>query len=367
MVALLRQTVKQSRIGLDLSATAVRAVQLRRAGDRWLIADLVETRRQAAPAAEDAAATSQWILECVERGAFKGRRVVASLCPPDIELHAIELPNLATYPQDELDDIIHWEIKRLASPALEEIETAHWPIPHGTGRAPNVIGIAAAQSTVSRLTTACQLAGFECTRIDVHPAALTRAGLHLHAFGPSDIWGVLELGARQSRLVLCLGETPVLARSAGPGGQTWSKRIADEMKLSEDAAEVHKCDHGIAPSARGVRQSGEGQAPSRELAAMLFAVLRPTLAKLVEEIERSYSYVLSCYPKGRAADLILCGGGACMAGLVEYLGKHLGIPVRRPGDYLKTPTCRLMVDGGGRVPLEHGLAAVGLALEASAP
>ncbi len=328
---------------------------------------MVETRRAAAPEKEDAAELSQWIMECIERGTFKGRRVVAQLGPPDIELHAIELPSLANYPENEVDDIVHWEIKRLASSSLADVETAHWEIPHGAGRAPNVIGIAAAHTAVNRVSQACHLAGLECTRVDVGPVALNRAGLYLHEFGPAEVWGVLDLGARQSRLVLCLGETPVLARSAGPGGHVWSQRIADEMKLSWDAAEVHKCDHGIAPSSRGVRQSGDGPTPSREVAAMLFGVMRPTLAKLVDEIERSYSYVLSCYPKARAADLILCGGGACMRGLAEFLGKSHGIPVKRPGDYLNAPGCRLGLETESRVPLERCLTAVGLALEADVP
>jgi Tfp pilus assembly PilM family ATPase len=153
----------------------------------------------------------------------------------------------------------------------------------------------------------------------------------------------------------------VLVRNAGSGQHVWGERIADALQVSVDAAEVHKRDHGIAMTGRGVRHGSE-HTPSRELASILLSALRAELNDLASEIKRSYEYVLGCYPGRRAADLVLVGGGATVKNLPEYLGEALGIPVRRASDYLGKESCRLQHVSGKRFPLEKLACAVGLAI-----
>jgi Tfp pilus assembly PilM family ATPase len=211
---------------------------------------------------------------------------------------------------------------------------------------------------------------------------------------------VLDLGERQTRLVLCLGNVPVLARTAGTGGLAWTERIGRELQISPKAAEVHKREHGIALTGRGVRQSspaaveevsgtpklagpatdpdprldhsprrehaasrdlkGESassapeahaSAPRAQLSSLLLGCLRSELTAIAAEVKRSYEYVLSCYQspgsegKRSPADLILVGGGAAMRNLPEFLRFALGIPVRRASDYLRDEPTRLRCSG----------------------
>jgi len=375
---MLTLTPKRSRltcIGLDVSATAVRAAQLRRAGDVWTVVHAGESRRaSAAPDTGDgngdASSIEQGIRDCIQRADFRGRQVICALCPPDIDLHALGLPDLSAQPENQVDDIVHWEIKRLTSPETGEIETSHWRLPEGTRGSPNIIGVATSQASVALLSQRCRGVGLDCIGIDASPCALARAASTLAPREQTDVWGVLDLGHRQSRLLICMGHTPVLARSAGSGGEEWTQRLAEELKLSDEAAEVHKCDHGIAPSRRGARREPAPGAPRSELASILFGVLRQTLTKLVAEIERSYSYVLGCYPSGVARDLIIVGGGAATHQLPEYLGDNLGITVRRASSYLVDSPCRLRCDIGSgtgdspvREPFERYMTAIGLAME----
>jgi Tfp pilus assembly PilM family ATPase len=179
------------------------------------------------------------------------------------------------------------------------------------------------------------------------------------------VWGLLDLGHRTARLVLFLGEIPVLARSFDAGGADWTKRIAEWFGISEESAAVHKHDYGVAdPTTADVPQ------PAGDLGGMMRGALRPQLQNVTMQIERSYAYVLQCYAKSSAGELVLAGGGSALKGLAEYLADKLGIPVRRGEDLLGEAGSRLRdgrPESERRVPLGELAGAIGLAIGTETP
>ena len=131
----------------------------------------------------------------------------------------------------------------------------------------------------------------------------------------SEIWGMLDIGHRQSRLALCVENVPVLVRDTGPGGDAWTERIATSLSISHRAGEIHKIEHGIATGQR--ERAGDGAATD-ELATMILGILRGDLTEMATEIKRSYEYVLSCYPNRQIADLVLTGSGALLKNLPAF-------------------------------------------------
>ena len=207
--------------------------------------------------------------------------------------------------------------------------------------------------------TACAHAGLTCTRIDAAAAALCRFGHRLHQSSPDIVWGLLDLGHCQTRLILCVDDVPVLIRQAGAGGAAWTQRIADALQISAKAAEVQKRDVGIALTGRGLRADA-ASAPTTELGSILTGILRSDLHEIAGEVKQSYEYVLSCYPGRQAADLILVGAGAATRNLPEYLTSALGISVHRASAYLEHESCRWHPSLGDQNRLEDFALAIGL-------
>ncbi|MCC7292050.1 MAG: hypothetical protein IT449_08330 [Phycisphaerales bacterium] len=380
-----------SRIGLDIGATAVRAVQLAFDGRRWTVRHKAEAPRRRTREAEPAslkkgqepshpvppgAASSLGaeIEMCLAQAPFRGKRAAVGLSAPDIELLTLDLPPRGEQSLADFEQIVRIEVQRLATRNQSPLEIACWSLPKGTGRSPTAIGVAAPGDLVREMADVCHAAGADCETIDASACALVRAALVMIGPREGQLWGVLDLGERQTRLAVCLGDTPVLVRSLGDGGRGWTRRLAEELKISEDAAEVHKCDVGIEPSTRGVRRTGSADpqliahpdgAARKELGAILFGALRGSLGRLVTEIERSYSYVLSCYPAAKPLDLLMTGGGASMRGLMGFLGESLGIGVRSLGEGGSAEECRLSFGhaSGGAASCDRFSTAIGLALE----
>lgn len=397
---------RRTRIGLDIGASGVRAVELTGKPDGYVVTcaaccerprisgDKIVQHPPEAPGSPDPRLLAQHIENCLRQTGFRGKAVAVALAPPDVEFHTLELP-AATLRAGEHDvaQIIHFEVERLMTQPLTHdgrpatrggetassvkdrpqagVETRHWRLPEtldaakeaASRPAPNAIGAGAAHEVIKRTIEACSRAGLTCSTLDTTATALSRFGAVLKDRPPDQIWGVLDVGARQTRLVLCLADTPVLVRTAGAGSRAWTQRIADALQVSIQAAEIHKRDHGIALTGRHLRAPTDDGSRS-ELASLILGALRADLNDLAAEVKRSYEYVLSCYPGNQAADLILCGGGSRLHNLPEFLGNTLGISVLRASSYLERESCRLSRRAGSEpnAPLEILAVAVGLAI-----
>ena len=359
-----RVRCRTATIGLDLGNHTVRAVQVTASSDARAVYRVTRCDRRGLghDAPRPPRPASEAVRQCLQGADFRGRRVSTALDSPDIEIHALELPAAVSGQRpDELAGAIHWEIERLASHMGAEVETRHWLLPPTSASAPNAIGAAVRRGTVMETVDACAHAGWTCIRIDAAAAALCRFGHRLHQWSPDIVWGLLDLGHRHTRLVLCVDDVPVLVRDAGAGGSGWTQRIADALQISAKAAEVQKRDIGLALTGRGLRPD-VASVPTTELGSILTGILRSDLHEIAGEVKRSYEYVLSCYPGRQAADLILVGGGAATHNLPEYLTSALGIGVHRASVYLERESCRWHPSLGEPNRLEDFALALGLTI-----
>ena len=357
---------KKTRIGIDLGSAGIRAVQLQQLGDTWEVVRIArsEAGQPGDPKlGSDPTHRAERLKLCLRGEQFRGRAAAAAMQPPDVEFHPLELPEAVTEPNnDEARDIVRWEFSRLMKAAPEKIEVDYWLLPKAQALGPNAIGVGARRQPVADLLALCRSVGLTCVCVDATATALQRFGLHLNRWKPRDVWGILDLGFHRSRLILSVGTTPVLTRDVGPGGQTWTKHIADTLQVSVKTAEVQKREHGIALAGRGVRSDND-EPPTTELAGIIFGALRGHLAELAAEIKRSYEYILSRYGVPEAGDLVLVGGGACLERLSEYLAVSLGIPVKGAGEYLRQPDCAVRFASTQGLDLERLAVAIGMTLE----
>lgn len=349
---------RKTAIGLDLGATGTRCVQLQREGSTWRVADWLEHETRAESVFD--LGVENGLRRHLKSAEFSGRRCACGLSSPDVESHSIELPKLAPDKRVDPKEIIQFEIRRISAMDAAELQVAYWTLPAAKGRTAGAIGVAAMRSRILRLLNRVKEQGLECDRVDLSACGLVRFLHLLRESSSSAIEGILDLGDRQTRLILCVDRIPVLARSVGEGGAAWTRRLAEALKISPEAAEVHKRDHGIVAKRKGTRQDAARGAFSAELAVIQFGVLRDVLQKLVREITKSYSYVLSGYAERKPGELLLTGGGARMPHLDEFLGEHLGLGIAHAQDWAAERSSRLSVGNEVGSRLHRLAAAIGL-------
>ena len=361
---LINRRRRVSHIGLDVGQCGLRTTQLLRRQECWNLARTgrVDRPRRTGDEASSAPVSADLVRRATRQSSFGGRKVVACLSPKDVEYHSLSLPPaLLDGAREQVAQAAQFEVSHLMTMDDDRAQICHWLLPAAMGEMANAMGIAARHDSCTEHHELISRAGFHCIALDADACALSRFGSLLKPRGENAVWGVLDLGATATRLVVCVGDTPVLVREVGPGGAQWNGALAEALHISEAAAEVHKKDHGIALSSRGVRQ-GESTVPAGELAGIVFGVLRADLKKLAGQIKRSYEYVLSRFPQGKAEDLVMVGSGALMPNLDQYLADTLGIVARRASAYIGEPSCRLQCSLSKRDTLEEFAMSVGLAL-----
>lgn len=354
---------RRSSVCVDYGAAGVRAVQLRAGGDRWVVDSFARAEfsepcvagRRITPRAPE-------LRRCLRQAPFRGKAVVVALSTPEAEFHALELPpTVASGDPQEAARLVQFEIGRLAIKSDEPNESRHWLLPPCNGAGANTMGVAASRPLVLSWVAACDALDRQCAAVDTFAAALCCAVSVLRGEPAEGLWGVLDLGARESRLLVCLEDVPILVRNVGGGGLDWTAQIADALRISGASAEVHKRDFGVAPKPSAAGGGGAG-ANEGELARTILSVLRADLNRLAGEVKRSFTYASSCYPGRRIEGVILVGGSAVMHNLSGFLGGTLGIDVRTISEFARDAKGSSAVEMPGSVGLEQFAIAIGLAL-----
>jgi len=359
-----------SPIGLDVGPRNIRAAQLERSGHFWrVLRTACWSKREDEIGTHASDGFTRRIGRMLQQGEFHGRRVIAGLSVPELEVHSLEIPDRGnSEPGGTFDQAVRWELQRVMSIAEDSAATSYWRLPASAGTRNTAIGVAAQASEVDAVSELAESLGLDCERVDATACALSRLGSVLRGRPDVDqqaVWGVLDVGYRMLRLVVCVGESPALVRILGHGGQAWTESVAGALGLSAEAAEVHKRDYGI-DSPRAPTGEADSPEPSTEIATMIRSILNADLEAAVGEIERSYEYVMRCYLDRGAGELLLVGGGADMKGLNGYLTEKLGVEVQRIDDIIQTPGAPVSASPSIRESLGPYACAIGLAIEPEA-
>ncbi len=354
-----KKVSRVSAIGLDFGDSAIRAAQvINRRGMAEVVSVVQSDRPSADEQGEKPEVESSSLKRLLSSAGFRGKKIVFGLSSPEVEFHALDMKKQQV---DEMHEAIKNEALRMANNATDQMEINYWMLPDTPAPVPNVMSVAAPTLYIEQALDACEQAGFNCQCVDVAPTALGRFVGKLKPWPASSVWGVLDVGQRQARLIIYVDHVPVLVRRVGTGVGEWISAISTALKVSESTARIQLFDHGVSLSNRGKTIAGETS--GNELSEMLGGYLRRLLHDLTSEISRSYEYVLSSFPKRQADDLVLVGRGACVRGVSEYFAQGLGIEVRSASDYLEATDCRINFSSGKNLPLEMFGLAIGLAIE----
>ncbi|HRX83811.1 MAG TPA: pilus assembly protein PilM [Phycisphaerae bacterium] len=328
----LKVRAKAVSAALDVGQTALRVAQIKRDGARWVVTTAGTCRRRSPERGGDEALFAARVARWLNQLGLQRRDIVAGLSPPDVELHAINLSNSdASADAESPGEAVRAELERLTSFDSTSAETDYWRLPESPALRSQVVGVAARRDGIASALALCEAAGLDCHRIDATPCALARFGTMYrgHSATEEDVWSVLDMGGRMSRIIVCAGGTPILARAFVYGGRAWTDKLAQSLAVSPQTAEQHKRDHGVA---HGDAPHGtDGGSAGNVLGDLIFNVLRSDLDEMVEELERSYRYVMQCFPRRAPGPLVLVGGGAVLRGLDVFLQERLGVTVLTPG------------------------------------
>ena len=262
---------------------------------------------------------AQIIGKAVE--SVKGRPLKTFYCVvslPEMEsfIRVIQMPKMQ---EKEMTEAIKWEMENHIPLSADEVYFDWQLIENGEshGHSSNFINVlvgAVKKGVVDSYLETIKKAGLRPVVFEIESIATVRALVEKN-FSASPIM-IVDIGARRSSFIIFSGETIHFTSSAPICNEKLVDAIAQKMSISGDNAKKLKFEIGLDMEARG----GE-----------VFVAMQPVLAELVEQIKKYIDFYTTHRPPGSQpppfSKIILCGGGANLSGLANFLQQELKIAV----------------------------------------
>ena len=303
-------------VGVDISSTAVKLLQLSRAGsgvgyrvEHYAVEPLppnavVEKNIVEVEAVGDA------IRRAMARSGSKAKHAAAAVAGSAVITRVIPMP--AELDEDELESQIELEAVNYVPYPIEEVNLDFevlGPVP-GNPEMIQVLLAASRAENVEMRASALELGGLTAKVMDVEAFAVENAfalladGLNLRRDG---LAALVDVGATMTTLNILRNGRSLYSREQVFGGKQLTDEVMRRYGLSYEEA-------GLAKRQGGLPESYEVE------------VLEPFKEALVQQISRLLQFFYAGSEFNRVDQVVLAGGCASIPGVAEMVEEQLGVP-----------------------------------------
>lgn len=306
-------------IGLDISSTAVKLLELSRSSGRGGIQYRVESYavEPLPPNAvvekniSDVEAVGNAVKAVMKRSGSKAKRGAVAVAGSAVITKVITMP--ASLSDREMEEQIALEADQYIPYPLEEVNLDFEVLgPSEKNRDMVDVLLAASRSeNVDDRVAALELAGLTAGLVDVEAYAMEGACRLLARQFPNEgedqIIAVADIGATNTTLHVLHANRIIYSREQGFGGRQLTEEIQRRYGLSYQEAGMAKRQGGLPDS-------------------YLSEVLEPFKESMAQQVGRSLQFFFSSSSYNSIDQIVLAGGSSSIPGVDESIEERLGIP-----------------------------------------
>ena len=300
------------RIGVDISSTAVKLLQLSRAGDRYRVEHYAIEPLPANAVVDKNIAEPQVVGDAIRRAmarsGSKARNAVCAVGGSAVITKLIPMP--ADLTEDDLESQVELEASNYVPYPIEEVNLDFevlGPMP-GNDEMVQVLLVASRSENVETRASALELGGLAAKVMDVETFAMENAFGLLEGTGPADaLVALVDIGATMTTLYVIRDGRSLYSREQVFGGKQLDDEIMRRFGLNLEEARLAK------------RQGGLPEAYRTE-------VLQPFREALVQQVSRLLQFFYAGSEFNRVDRIVLAGGTASTAGVAPMVEEQLGVP-----------------------------------------
>ncbi len=330
--------------GIDVGTTALKAVQLRREGDKVFLEaiEIIEhSRFLTEPDVDQKEIVRDTLSKFLEKHVLRGQEVFIGSSGAASFSRFVKLPPVEPR---KIPDIVRFEaIQQIPFP-LDQVNWGYHSF-RNTDSPDVEIGIFAIKTElVTKLLADFRALGITVHGVQILPLAVCNAMLH-EGRGVEKSVIVMDVGADHTDLII-LDQGRLWLRNINIGGNTFTEALTKNFQLPFAKAENLKKNAATSKYAREIYQS-----------------MRPTFSDVVLEVQRSIGYYNSSHRESRLEQVVGLGGGFKLSNMQKYLTQNLSMDVQRLDNFTKIEADSRVAAGlSEQVQLVAG--AYGLALQA---
>lgn len=301
-------TKNQDIIGLDISNTSCKLVQLRgnSSSKPQLITYGALTFKK--PGILDSIADADKrelvgsIKELFEVSKATSKKVVVSLPSSVVFNFMVSFPYME---EDEVPGALRWEVKHYIPLSPSEVRIAFEILKRSKEEnKTEVFCLAVPKYILEKYQKIIQEAGLELIDLEIEPFAIIRTLVLAEFSSPSYL--ILDIGGLKTEITIVENNRPFLTKTLTVGGDNITSILSEILDVDYQTAENFKKEYGIDPNKL------KGAVPKR-VKNVLNQVLNDT-----RKILDLYRY------SDNIKNIFLTGGTALLPGLPEYLAQELG-------------------------------------------
>lgn len=301
-------------VGLDISSTAVKLLQLTESGGRYRVEHYAVEPLPPNAVVEknivEVEAVGEAIKRAVARSGTKARHAAAAVSGSSVITKII--PIQGDLDEDSLEDQVQLEASNYIPFPIEEVSVDFeviGPMPNN----PEMVQVMLAASRTENVElrqSALELGGLSAKVVDVEAFAMENAFKLVadQLSVPKDaIVALVDIGATMTTLNVLRAQRSIYTREQVFGGKQLTDEVMRRYGLSYDEA-------GLAKRQGGLPESYEVE------------VLEPFKEALVQQVSRLLQFFYAGSDFNRVDQVVLAGGCASIAGIANLVEEQLGVP-----------------------------------------
>ncbi|HBK54942.1 MAG TPA: pilus assembly protein PilM [Xanthomonadales bacterium] len=307
-------TKKQPLIGVDISSTAIKLLQLSQTGGRYRVEHYAVEPLPPNAVVEKNIVESEAVGEAVRRAltrsGSKTKFASAAVAGSSVITKTISLPG--NLDEDELEDQIQLEAGQYIPYPIDEVSLDFeviGPVPANPDMV-NVLLVASRSENVELRQSALELGGLTAKVMDVEAFAMENAFKLIAdqlSVSRDGLVALVDVGATMTTLNVLRNQRSIYTREQVFGGKQLTDEVMRRYGLSYEEA-------GQAKRQGGLPESYE------------IEVLEPFKEAMVQQISRLLQFFYAGSEFNRIDQLVLAGGCASILGIAEMVEEQLGVP-----------------------------------------
>lgn len=301
-------------LGLDISSTAIKLLELGKSGDRMRVESYAVEPLPPNSVIEkniaDVEAVGEAIKRAVKRSGSRTRNAAAAVAGSAVITKTIAMP--ATLTEEEMEQQIQLEADQYIPYPLEEVNL-DFEVLGPTENDPERVDVLLAASrseNVDVRVAAIELAGLKARIIDVEAYAMENAfamlAPQLPEQGIDQTIAVVDVGATMTTLNVMHDLKSIYTREQVFGGKQLTEEIQRRYGLSYEEAGMAKRQGGLP----------DNYVPE---------VLEPFKDAMAQQVSRSLQFFFSSSQYSAVDHIVLAGGSAMIPGIDEMIADRLGV------------------------------------------
>ncbi|MCK4864840.1 MAG: pilus assembly protein PilM [Gammaproteobacteria bacterium] len=301
-------------LGLDISSTAIKLLELGQSGDRMRVESYAVEPLPANSVIEkniaDVEAVGDAIKRAVKRSASRTKLAAVAVAGSSVITKIIAMP--ASLSEDEMEQQIELEADQYIPYPLEEVNLDFEVIGPSENDPERIdVLLAASRSeNVDIRIAAIELAGLKAKIVDVEAYAMENAFSllipQLPEQGIDQTIAVIDIGATMTTLNVMHDRKTIYTREQVFGGKQLTEEIQRRYGLSYEEAGMAKRQGGLP----------DNYAPE---------VLEPFKDAMTQQVSRSLQFFYGSSQYNNVDHIVLAGGSAMIPGIDEMIANKLGV------------------------------------------